>query len=225
MRTGNIRGSGNRPALHGNQQEQPCAERSQQQLAAAVADQIGLALSNLQLRDNLHEQAIRDPLTTLYNRYYMQESLEHELRQAERSGHSVTLLMVDLDHLKEFNDRYGHLSGDELLRGLGRLLKKMFRGGDILSRYGGDEFLVVLPEASIEIGLQRAEELRLNVKELLIQMEDHPIQNLTVSIGVASWPQHGTGSADVLKAADKALYRAKMQGRDQVIVAESLHHD
>ena len=153
----------------------PALTESQQQLAAAVADQIGLALSNLQLRDNLHEQAIRDPLTTLYNRYYMQESLEHELRRAERSGHSVTLLMVDLDHLKAFNDRYGHLSGDELLRGLGKLLKKMFRGGDILSRYGGDEFLVVLPEASIEIGLQRAEELRQNVKEMLIQIEDYPI--------------------------------------------------
>ncbi|MDR3576612.1 MAG: diguanylate cyclase [Anaerolineaceae bacterium] len=197
----------------------------QLQLAAAVADQIGLALSNLQLRDNLHEQAIRDPLTTLYNRYYMQESLERELRRAERSGHSVTLLMVDLDHLKAFNDRYGHLSGDELLRGLGKLLKKMFRGGDILSRYGGDEFLVVLPEASIEIGLQRAEELRQNVKEMLIQIEDYPLQNLTISIGISSWPEHGTSSADVLRAADKALYLAKTQGRDRVIVAESQHNE
>jgi diguanylate cyclase (GGDEF)-like protein/PAS domain S-box-containing protein len=198
---------------------------SQQQLAGAVADQIGLALSNLQLRDNLHEQAIRDPLTTLYNRYYMQESLERELRRAERSGHSVTLLMVDLDHLKAFNDRYGHLSGDELLRGLGKLLKKMFRGGDILSRYGGDEFLLVLPEASIEIGLQRAEELRQNVKEMLIQIEDYPLQNLTISIGISSWPQHGTSSGDVLKAADKALYQAKLQGRDQVVVAEDQHDE
>jgi diguanylate cyclase (GGDEF)-like protein/PAS domain S-box-containing protein len=203
----------------------PALTESQQQLAAAVADQIGLALSNLQLRDNLHEQAIRDPLTTLYNRYYMQESLERELRRAERSGHSVTLLMVDLDHLKAFNDRYGHLSGDELLRGLGKLLKKMFRGGDILSRYGGDEFLLVLPEASIEIGLQRAEELRQNVKEMLIQIEDYPLQNLTISIGISSWPQHGTASADVLKAADKALYQAKMQGRDRVIVAEDQHDE
>ncbi|HMD87877.1 MAG TPA: diguanylate cyclase [Anaerolineaceae bacterium] len=196
-----------------------------QQLAAAVADQIGLALSNLQLRDNLHEQAIRDPLTTLFNRYYMQESLEHELRRAERSGHSVTLLMVDLDHFKAFNDRYGHLSGDELLRGLGKLLKKMFRAGDILSRYGGDEFLLVLPEASIEIGLQRAEELRQNVKEMLIQIEDYPLENLTISIGISSWPQHGTTSAEVLRAADKALYQAKMQGRDRAIVAESLQDE
>jgi diguanylate cyclase (GGDEF)-like protein/PAS domain S-box-containing protein len=200
----------------------PVLTEAQLQLAAAVADQIGLALSNLQLRDNLHEQAIRDPLTTLYNRYYMQESLERELRRAERSGHSVTLLMVDLDHLKAFNDRYGHLSGDELLRGLGKLLKKMFRGGDILSRYGGDEFLLVLPEASIEIGLLRAEELRQNVKEMLVQIEDYPLQNLTISIGIASWPQHGTSSANVLRAADKALYRAKMLGRDRAIVAESL---
>jgi len=203
----------------------PFLTESEQQLAAAVADQIGLTLSNLQLRDNLHEQAIRDPLTTLYNRYYMQESLDRELRRAERSGHSVTLLMVDLDHLKAFNDRYGHLSGDEMLRGLGKLLKKMFRGGDILSRYGGDEFLLVLPETSIEIGLQRAEELRQNVKEMLIQVEDYPLQNLTISIGVSSWPQHGTTAADVLRAADKALYQAKMEGRDRAVVAEDQHNE
>ena len=199
----------------------PALTEPQQQLAAAVADQIGLTLSNLQLRDNLHEQAIRDPLTALYNRYYMQESLERELRRAERSGHSVTLLMVDLDHFKPFNDRYGHLSGDELLRGLGKLLKKMFRGGDILSRYGGDEFLLVLPETSIEIGLQRAEELRQNVKGMLLQIEDYPLENLTISIGISSWPQHGTTSSEVLRAADKALYQAKIQGRDRAIVAES----
>ena len=133
--------------------------------------------------------------------------------------------MVDLDHLKMFNDRYGHLSGDELLQGLSKLLKKMFRGGDILSRYGGDEFLLVLPETSIEIGLQRAEELRQNVKEMLIQVDGYPVQNLTISTGISSWPQHGTTSAEVLQAADKALYQAKMQGRDRTVVAESQHNE
>lgn len=185
-------------------------------LAAVLAEQLGLALSNLRLRDELRERAIHDPLTGLYNRYYMQESLERELRRAVRLSRPVSLAMLDLDHFKAFNDRLGHPAGDELLRALGAYLLTSVRGGDIACRYGGEEFLVILPEAGLEAARERAEQWRKAIPGLELSGEAWPV---TVSIGVACWPEQGRTAEELIAAADRALYQAKEAGRDCVICA------
>jgi diguanylate cyclase (GGDEF)-like protein/PAS domain S-box-containing protein len=190
-----------------------------QQLAAAVAEQIGLALSNLRLRENLREQAIRDPLTGLYNRYYMEESLDRELNRAARSGKPVGVIMLDLDHFKDLNTRFGHPNVDVMLREFGKLLHSSIRSGDIACRYGGDEFLLILPEASLVVTQDRAEQLRQQVKKLTVRNEDLVYDTLTISVGVASWPQHGSTTAKILQTVDAALLQAKLS-HDCVVTAQ-----
>jgi diguanylate cyclase (GGDEF)-like protein len=190
-----------------------------QQLAAAVAEQIGLALSNLRLRENLREQAIRDPLTGLYNRYYMEESLDRELNRADRSGRPVGVIMLDLDHFKDLNTRFGHPNVDVMLREFGKMLHASIRSGDIACRYGGDEFLLILPEASLAVTQDRAEQLRQQVKKLTVRNEDLVYDRLTISVGVACWPQHGPTTADILKTVDAALLQAKLS-HDCVVTAQ-----
>lgn len=189
-------------------------------LAHTVADNIALALANLELRDTLRYQSIRDPLTGLFNRRYMEESLERELRRAARNHHPLSILMVDLDHFKRFNDTFGHDGGDALLRELSALLQTHIRGSDIASRYGGEEFTLILPEAGLEVAHQRAEHLREAIMHLDAYYNNQRFGPVTLSIGVATYPQHGHTGEQVLKAADLALYRAKHAGRNRVEVAD-----
>jgi diguanylate cyclase (GGDEF)-like protein/PAS domain S-box-containing protein len=194
--------------------------RAQLRLAQTLADSASLALANLQLRERLSQQSIRDPLTNLFNRRYLEESLERELRRAARSKYPVGVIMLDLDHFKRFNDTFGHEAGDTVLREIGSFLSQHIRGGDIVCRYGGEEFTLILPEASLAITQQRAERLRESVKNLQIQDRDRPLGTITFSCGVAVFPDHGATPETVLQAADAALYRAKHEGRDRVSVSE-----
>lgn len=190
-------------------------------LADALAEQISLAFANLQLRDTLKYQSLRDALTGLFNRRHMEESLDRELLRAERSQTPVTVLMIDIDHFKQFNDVYGHEAGDALLRELGVVLRSQVRGGDISCRYGGEEFLLIMAEAGLKDGWDRAENIRQQIAGLQVRYHGETLRKITVSIGVAGFPAHGDSAANIVHAADEALYRAKRQGRDRVVVAAS----
>ncbi len=190
------------------------------QLITMVAEHIALALANLKLKETLRQQSIRDALTGLYNRRYMEETMERELSRAAREQKPVGIMMFDIDHFKRFNDLEGHDAGDALLRELGLYLNKCIRGSDIVCRYGGEEFLAVLPGASREQTRERAEEVRLGVKEMLVYHLGKPLAKCTISIGVAVYPEDEISTERLLKAADNALYRAKHEGRDRVVTAE-----
>ena len=190
----------------------------QQRLAATVADQLGLAVANLKLRETLRNQSIRDPLTGLFNRRYLEETLERELLRAGRTEGALGVVMIDLDHFKTFNDTHGHDAGDKLLRELGRLLQTSIRGGDVACRYGGEEFLLILPGATAEITRQRAEHIRTAIQQLSVSQRGQSVGSITLSAGVAAFPDHGTTSDALVQAADAALYRAKSEGRDRVVV-------
>lgn len=189
-----------------------------QRLGMTVAEHVALALANLRLHETLRAQSIRDPLTNLFNRRYMEESLEREMRRAVRGRHSVGIIMLDLDHFKRVNDEYGHEAGDTVLRELGSVLQRNIRGEDIACRYGGEEFTLILPEASLGDAAQRAEQLRVAIKALPIRYRKQTLGPITVSLGVAVFPDHGPTGEAVLRAADAALYQAKGRGRDRVTV-------
>jgi diguanylate cyclase (GGDEF)-like protein len=190
---------------------------SRWRLAITVAEHIALALSNLNLRETLRQQAIRDPLTNLFNRRYMEESLEREVSRAARRESSLGVVMLDIDHFKQINDRFGHAAGDALLRSIGSILLSHTRGEDIACRYGGEEFTLIMPDSSLADTWRRAEQLRDAVKRLSSQPSDAQFGVVTISAGVASFPQHGTAPDALLHAADQALYQAKSSGRDRVV--------
>ncbi len=190
-----------------------------ERLAVTLAEHVALALMNLKLRETLRNQSIRDPLTGLFNRRYMEETLEREIRRAGRSQGSLGVVMLDLDHFKHFNDTYGHDTGDLLLREVGALLKTWLRGSDIACRYGGEEFTLILPEMPLDIIRQRVEALRLGINQLHVRHRDQSLGAITVSAGIAMFPEHGAAGEALLHAADRALYRAKAEGRDQVVGA------
>ncbi len=194
--------------------------KTKQHLAQTVADSIALALANLKLRETLRNQSIRDPLTGLFNRRYMEETLERELRRVSRVQRSLGIIMLDVDHFKQFNDTFGHDAGDVLLRELSGFLRAHIRGEDVACRYGGEEFTLILPEATLEVTQERAARLCTDVKHLHAQHEGQPLGNVTLSLGVALFPAHGDTRDAVLRAADAALYRAKRAGRDRVVAAE-----
>jgi diguanylate cyclase (GGDEF)-like protein len=195
---------------------------ARRQLAFTVADQVALALTNLRLQERLRDQAIRDPLTSLFNRRYMEESLERELRRAQRRSMPLGVIMIDIDHFKRFNDTFGHAAGDTLLREIGGLLQKHTRGEDIACRYGGEEFTLILLEASAGDTEHRAALLREEAGRLQVEYGHQPLGNITISVGVAVFPDHGSTVESLLKASDAALYRAKAGGRDRVMVASTV---
>jgi diguanylate cyclase (GGDEF)-like protein len=190
-----------------------------QQLAVAVAEHLSLALASLHLRETLREQSVRDPLTGLFNRRYMEASLERELQRALRGQYPVGVIMLDLDHFKHFNDTFGHAAGDAVLRELGSLLQASARSGDIACRYGGEEFVLILPEADTDDSRRRAEHLREIVHHLHVWHGGHGLGPLTLSCGIAAFPEHGRTGDGLLRAADAALLRAKQSGRDCVVKA------
>lgn len=194
---------------------------SERLFAATVAEHVALALANLKLRESLKSQSIRDPLTGLFNRRYMEETLERELRRAERRQAPVGIVMFDIDYFKRFNDTNGHLAGDAMLRALGEFLQANFRGEDIVCRYGGEEFVLILPEAPIEAIAKRAEALRERVKVLHVPYRGALLGGVSLSLGIAEFPRHGSTAEAVLRAADAALYQAKTGGRDRVVCYEA----
>ena len=191
-----------------------------ERLAQAVADQAALALANLRLRQSLREQATRDPLTGLFNRRHLEESLQRELRRAERRQRPLGVVMVDLDHFKRCNDTFGHEGGDDLLRAVGHFLQTHIRGEDLACRYGGEEFLLILSDSSLDDTRKRAEELRGGIKGLDVRHRGVALGPVSASLGVAVFPEHGVTADALVRAADVALYQAKAEGRDRVVVGQ-----
>jgi diguanylate cyclase (GGDEF)-like protein/PAS domain S-box-containing protein len=192
-----------------------------QQLAGTVAEHIALSLASLQLRETLRSQAIRDPLTGLFNRRYMEETIERELHRAARSGAPLGIIMFDIDRFKDFNDRFGHGAGDAILRELGAYLGGKMRREDIACRYGGDEFILVFPECSVENTRRRAEQVREEFKCQNVKFHRQFLPMVSLSFGVAASTLHGSNAETLLRKADQALYRAKAEGRDRVVVADT----
>jgi len=178
------------------------------------------------LREKLREQAMHDNLTGLYNRHYVEEWFGLELRRAQRHGRPIAAIMLDVDHFKRFNDSFGHEAGDLVLRELAGALRRSTRGSDVASRYGGEEFLVLLPECPLDAALRKAEQLREEVAKLELRYDGRPLGPVSVSLGVASFPDHAKESAELLRRADEALYLAKQAGRNRVVayaMAEAAH--
>jgi diguanylate cyclase (GGDEF)-like protein len=192
---------------------------TKQRMAVTMAEHIAMALSNLRLHETLRSQSIRDPLTGLFNRRFMEESLELEIRRATRNQRPLGMIMIDLDHFKYFNDNFGHEAGDLLLKELGALLKGNIRGEDIACRYGGEEFTLILPEGTGAVTRQRAEFFKDAIQRLDVHFRGHPLGKITASMGVAVFPDHGRTASTLIDAADRALYRSKAAGRDRVTLA------
>lgn len=190
-----------------------------QQLSTTIAERAALAISNLKLREELRLQSILDPLTGLFNRRYFEKTLEREVSRAKRHERPVGVFLIDVDDLKGYNDQFGHAVGDSLLHEIGYFLKKHIREGDVACRFGGDEFTIVLPDASISNAQRRAEELRAGINDIGILFQDKKLSGSSVSIGVACFPMHGMSAEQILEAADTALYAAKEAGRNCVRTA------
>jgi len=169
------------------------------------------------LEQQVREQAIRDALTGLYNRHHLLNVLEAEFCRAERKGHSIAFMLIDLDHFKKVNDSYGHQAGDTTLQAATQVIGKSIRRSDIAFRYGGEEFLVILPEITLNNARQRAEQLRQAIDELEILFKGETI-HISASIGMAIYPQHGSTGDEMLSRVDHALYQAKKAGRNKVIL-------
>ena len=168
------------------------------------------------LQAQLKEQANRDPLTGLYNRRYLDSTLERELARCKREGQPLSLLLLDIDHFKQVNDTYGHQAGDEVLRSLAAMLGQQARAGDVACRFGGEEFLMLLPGMPPAIALARAEQWRAAFAATTTAFGEFRIQ-ATLSIGIAAYPGHGTSPEELIRCADHALYRAKAEGRNRVV--------
>jgi len=182
-------------------------------------DQLKARLAEIEaLQESLREQAIRDPLTGLFNRRYLDDTLARELARAGRAGSPISLVMIDLDHFKRINDTYGHRAGDLVLMALGNLLESNTRRSDICCRFGGEEFVIILPDAPAGVAFHRAERLREVFAAQEIAFAADRIR-ATFSVGVAAFPEHGQEIEQVLRKADEALYKAKSAGRNRVVAA------
>lgn len=189
------------------------------QLAVSMSEHVAMAIANMVLRETLRDQSIHDSLTGLFNRRYMEETFLRELSLAERMNSSLGVIMIDLDHFKRFNDTHGHDAGDIMLQEFGGYLLKNIREYDIACRYGGEEFICILPGTTLENALERAEQLRRDLMFFKVEHLGRSLKSITISAGVAVYPEHGTSRAALVKAADEALYRAKRKGRNQVVAA------
>lgn len=185
-----------------------------------ITEQLSLALANLRLQETLRNQSLRDALTGLFNRRYLDDALAREIGRARRNTIPLSVIMIDLDHFKRFNDTNGHEGGDALLAEFGQSLSRVVRGEDIACRYGGEEFAVILPGADLAAAIQRAEELRAAVTRMSVKLRGATLARVTASLGVAALHDHGKTGPDLLKAADEALYEAKKEGRNRVVTAQ-----
>ncbi|MBI1317687.1 MAG: diguanylate cyclase [Candidatus Hydrogenedens sp.] len=203
----------------GNEEEQEAREQRIARVAANMADDAAIALANLRLREKLHNQSIRDGLTQLFNRRYMEEILELEIQRAIRSESEVAVVMLDVDHFKQFNDTYGHSAGDAVLRNVAHMLQQGVRSSDVACRYGGEEFTLVLSNTEPEEARRRCEDLRNAIAGLVIEENGHQLGSITASMGISMFPKHASEVKDLLRIADDALYEAKEGGRNRVVLA------
>jgi len=199
--------------------EEPQLNASELSFKTTFAAQVGLSITNIRLREALRTQSVRDALTGLYNRRYLEEVMEREVRRASRAAQSLGVLIIDLDYFKKFNDTYGHDAGDAVLREIAVSLTKGVRAEDFVCRFGGEEFVVILPTADLAAARARAERLRAKTRDLTILHQGRSMGMITISVGVAAFPEHGESPKELLAAADAALYEAKRGGRDQVVTA------
>ncbi|HRQ60062.1 MAG TPA: diguanylate cyclase [Alphaproteobacteria bacterium] len=188
-------------------------------LIRRVSEQASLAISNLKLREKLRDQSIRDTLTRLFNRRYLEETLEREMSRSRRTDQPLSLMVLDLDHFKRYNDTMGHDAGDALLVQFAALLQKNVRKEDIACRYGGEEFVIVLPMTDLELAGQRAQEIIDATRNMQVKLKNGDTRSVTVSIGVAVFPKQADSAEDLITRADKALYLAKNEGRDRMKLA------
>lgn len=191
--------------------------RSYKPLINNLAGLIALSITNIRLKDDLKTRSIRDPLTNLYNRTYLNESLEREINRAERSHIMLAIIMVDLDHFKNINDTFGHQAGDLMLQTIGEVLLREVRKSDIACRYGGEEFLLALYDTSLKDAISRAEHIRKKISHTKFHFATETTA-ITASLGIAIYPEHGQSMDELIKAADKALYQSKKNGRNKLMV-------
>jgi diguanylate cyclase (GGDEF)-like protein len=188
-------------------------------LMKTAADNLALSLVSLKLREELKLQSIRDPLTALFNRRYMEESLEREISRCERAKEGLGVILVDIDHFKKFNDTFGHDAGDIVLVQFANFMTEYFRQSDIVCRFGGEEFIVIIPSALQSVVVERATQLCHKLHDVDIYYEGKKLPSITASFGVAYLPGDDyKQSSIIVKLADSALYEAKRAGRDQVVV-------
>jgi diguanylate cyclase (GGDEF)-like protein len=191
----------------------------EQKFIEDIANSLALALGNLRLREKLHNLSIRDALTGLFNRRYLDETLPREINRAERGNNQLSMLLFDIDHFKQFNDTHGHDAGDIVLRKMSEAVISNIRESDIACRYGGEEFIIILPDTTIETAERRAEALRNDISHLKLEYKGEDIGKITISVGVAAYPQNGTKRDTLIKSADESAYLAKKAGRNQVVVS------
>ncbi|MCC6300147.1 MAG: diguanylate cyclase [Anaerolineales bacterium] len=194
-------------------------QQEQLQFGGLFTGLVALVIESAQLREALREQSIRDPLTGLFNRRYMDETLKREVSRMTRQLHPLGIIMADIDRFKSFNDTHGHAAGDALLQEIGKFLQSHIRNEDVACRYGGEEFILIMPDATLETVKERAELLRREATKIRIERVE---QGVTLSLGFAIYPQHGKTIDEVISAADAALYQAKQRGRNRVMMAEKL---
>lgn len=197
----------------------------QHSMIVRITNDITAAITRLELRDTLKSQAMHDFLTGLYNKRYLSDFLKKEISRVKRKKKQLAIMMIDVDYFKNFNDHYGHEVGDSILQAIGFFISKNTRIYDTACRYGGEEFVIIMSDTSLETALKRAEHIRQGVKELAVKINDQLIGNITLSIGVAVYPSHGTTGESVLDAADHALYQAKNEGRDRVCAASPFENN
>jgi diguanylate cyclase (GGDEF)-like protein len=178
-----------------------------------------MTIAGLNLRAKLENQSIRDGLTRLFNRHFMAIALEREVHRALRSTTPLAVLMIDVDHFKAFNDTFGHEAGDTVLREVAECFRQSVRSEDVVCRYGGEEFIIILPETNEETAIERAELIRQAISKLRVRSKGETLRQISVSIGIAMYPAPARDATDLVRLADRALYDAKHAGRDRVHVA------
>lgn len=203
----------------------PDQETHLRQLLGLVADRIGLAAANLALRQKLLAQSIRDPLTNLVNRRYIEEVLPRELHLAARQQHPVAVMMIDVDHFKRVNDQYGHEAGDKVLQQIAEQLTTHLRTSDVACRLGGEEFTLMLPQTSPDGARRKAEEIRESVARLMLSFRGVPLGPVTISVGVACFPDDAQSMGPLMEIADSRLYQAKKEGRNRVVCGVAEAHE
>jgi diguanylate cyclase (GGDEF)-like protein len=189
--------------------------------AVVIGEQLSLSLANMQLREKLRNQSIRDPLTGLFNRRYLEETMQRELARSVRNGQPLAVVAIDVDHFKRFNDMHGHEAGDKVLVELAGVLRRGIRSTDVACRFGGEEFVLLMPDSPLETAIERVEALRQQIRELRVSVNDIVLEAITMSAGIAIAPIHGESGEVILRNADTALYQAKTTGRDRAVVYQS----
>jgi len=189
-------------------------------VANSLTEVLSLSIANIKLRETLSNQSIRDPLTNLFNRRFLEETLHREILRSLRKRTQIGVIMIDIDHFKKFNDIYGHAAGDLVLVQLAKFFRARIRESDFVCRFGGEEFTIIFPESSAEDALRRADRLREEAKLLKIYHLGQELGSITLSIGVSAYPLYGTTVEDLLRVADVALYHAKNAGRDRAVLGQ-----